>query len=322
MHMIPRSTHVCLVSEQPLPNLTPALDNQFGADRVILLESPHMQPRATNLANVLGRHGRQVVRQTIDDRGDLAAFRAQVNAVLREFPDALLNATGGLKTMSILAFDAFRAAGQPIFYVERDNRLIWLHPLERPGQRLLGNLGLEDYFAAFGQTLTSLSRQPDCKDGGPAWIDRLQQLPPPGQGDHNRLGTRFESLVYRVCQQIIASRHDQTCIDLAWSVRAAGAIEDEFDIVLVRDNVLHLIECKHSNGANLNHFLNKLDNLRRKRGITARAALVTTADVPVKGGHVQRAKEAGILLLGRRDLPRLRPSLAEWMGLQQPTAVR
>lgn len=313
------TTHVCLVSDQPLPNLTPALDADFGATRIVLLESPHMKARANAIEHVLQRFGRTVTRRPIDDRGDLLAFRRAIETLLLEFPDALLNATGGLKTMSILAFDAFRAAGQPVFYVERDNRLLWLNPPERPGQRLTGSLRLEDYFSAFGQKLAKLNRQPEATDGGNAWLNRLTQLPPPGHGDHNRIGTRFESLVFRICQQATGLLAGGPPTDLAWGVKTAGAIPDEFDVVLVRDNVLHLIECKHSNGANLNGFLNKLDNLRRKRGITARAALITTARIRNDGGHAQRAKESGILLLGHNALNNLPRQLADWIA-GSPTA--
>ena len=311
--------HVCLVSDQPLPNLTPALDPHFGAARIVLLESPHMQARANAIEHVLRGFGRTVTRRSIDDRGDLLAFRRAIETLLVEFPDALLNATGGLKTMSILAFDAFRAAGQPVFYVERDNRLLWLNPPERPGQRLTGTLRLEDYFIAFGQTLSKANRQPDSQDGGNAWLNKLKYLPAPGHGDHHHVGTRFESLIFRACQQAADLHAGGPAIDLAWGVKTAGTIPDEFDVVLVRDNVLHLIECKHSNGANLNGFLNKLDNLRRKRGITARAALITTARIPTGGGHAQRARESGILLLGQDSLHNMPSRLADWMaGILSP----
>jgi hypothetical protein len=307
-------TLVCLVSEQPLPNLTAALDPRIGRDRIVLLESPRMRERADALAQVLEKHPRTVMRRTIDDSGDLPRFRAEIERMLGEFPGAALNATGGLKTMSILAFDAFRAAERPVFYVERDNRLIWLNPIDRPQLRLPGTLGLRDYFAAFGQRILQAQTEPDKSDGGVAMLDRLRDLPPPGNGDHNHVGQRFESLVFRATQAAARESGKPAHTEIAWGVKTAGPNEDEFDIVAVRDNVLHLVECKHSKAADLNSFLNKLDNLRRKRGITARAALVTTAPVPPNGGHARRARNSGILLLGRDSLPNLRQRLAFWLA--------
>lgn len=63
--------------------------------------------------------------------------------------------------MSILAYDVWREANRPVFYVERDNRVLWLNPVERAQTRVRGGLGLEDYFAAFGQQLVHWRNQPD-----------------------------------------------------------------------------------------------------------------------------------------------------------------
>lgn len=308
------TTHVCLVSEQPLPNLTAALDAKLGCRHVVLLESPRMKARADALEDVLARHRLAVSRRPVDDSGDLPRFRADVDAVLHEFPTAALNATGGLKTMSILAFDAFRAAGQPVFYVERDNRLIWLDPIDRPQARLHGTLGLHDYFAAFGQRISEHRTEPAANDGGEAMLKRLHNLPAAGHGDHEHIGERFESLVFRAMRIAAGQAGTDMHTDIAWGVKIAGETTDEFDVVAVRDNVLYLVECKNVKGAGFNAFLNKLDNLRRKRGLTARAALVTTAHIPAHGGNARRARDSGILLIGRDGLAGLRQHLAGWLA--------
>jgi hypothetical protein len=46
-------THVVLVSEQPTPNITPALDPEVSPQEVIMLVSPNMQQRANWLTEVL-----------------------------------------------------------------------------------------------------------------------------------------------------------------------------------------------------------------------------------------------------------------------------
>lgn len=303
------STQICLVSDQPLPNLLPALSPALACRRAVLLATPQMTSRADSLADALARHGIEVIRTTTQSE-NLEVFRRQVTELASTYPDAMLNATGGLKTMSIMAFDVFRSASRPVFYVERDNRLIWLSPSDRPASQLPGVLGLQDYFAAFGQVISAAERHPLDGDGGMGMLARPSALPPPGPG---RAGQQFESLVFRAMRTALDEVGSKPT-EVAWGVKVSGTSTDEFDVVAVRDNVLYLIECKHAGGAGLNGFLNKLENLRRQRGITARAALVTTASVPTNGGHAQRASDNGILLLSRRDLPKLVERLVAWLS--------
>jgi hypothetical protein len=151
-----------LVSAQATPNLTPALDPAVRPDRAILLVSPDMARRADWLQAVLARRGIRVDRWTIDDAWDLEHVQFRVLELLEAERELIgvggiaLNATGGTKPMVIAAFDAFRAYELPIFYVHPEHdRLIWLHPSERPNVDLADRVQLDDFLAAHGATLVA-----------------------------------------------------------------------------------------------------------------------------------------------------------------------
>lgn len=310
----PFDSQVCIVSDQPLPNLMPALDSGIGRDRVVLLETPRMAARADALEKVLAGRGRQVFRRPVPDDGNLPAFRRCTEAVLAEFPDSALNATGGQKTMSLLAFDVWRAAGRPVFYVERDNRLIWLHPVDAPQGVVQGHVGVAEYFAAFGQSLQAAHREPDPADGAAERCGGIR-VPRPRRGDPQQAGRKLESQVFRIAREALALSGPRDRGEILWGVRTAGDCPDELDIVAVRDGVLFIIECKNTHHReNFNVFLNKLETMRQKRGLTARAALVTTAPVDPAGGIAKRAREANILLIGQDGLSRLRETLRRWFA--------
>ncbi len=150
-------THLCLVSAQATPNLTPALDPATAPRRVILLVSPDMQRRAEWLAAVLKPRGIRCETWPIADAWDLEQVQQRVLELLeREValisPRAIaLNATGGTKPMSIGAYEAFRAYDLPIFYVhpERD-RLIWMSPQGQAPVDLDNRLRLDAFLVAHG----------------------------------------------------------------------------------------------------------------------------------------------------------------------------
>jgi hypothetical protein len=100
------ATHLCLVSAQATPNLTPVLDPALGPQRVILLVSPEMERRAEWLEAVLRRYSVCAARWLIRDPWDLEHVQTRVLELLEgergsgEAQGIALNATGGTKPMS------------------------------------------------------------------------------------------------------------------------------------------------------------------------------------------------------------------------------
>ncbi len=173
-------THLCLVSAQATPNITPASDPAVAPRRVILLVSPDMRQRAAWLEEVLKRRGLKVDQWPIDDPWDVEQVQTRVLELLEHERDALaekriaLNATGGTKPMSIAAYEAFRAYELPIFYVhpERD-RLIWLHPQDLPPRDLADRVKLDAFLAAHGAGVEGEPNRPPADTGNLALAETL-----------------------------------------------------------------------------------------------------------------------------------------------------
>jgi hypothetical protein len=149
--------HLCLVSAQATPNITPAGDPAVAPRRVVLLVSPDTRRRAEWLAQVLNRRGLRVRQWSIDDPWDVEHVQIRVLELLESEREAVaaksiaLNATGGTKPMSIAAYEAFRAYELPIFFVHPEkDRLIWLHPDGLPSLELADRVRLDAFLAAHG----------------------------------------------------------------------------------------------------------------------------------------------------------------------------
>ena len=148
--------HLALVSNQAVPNITPALDPASRPREVTLMVSPDMQQQAEWLTGVLRTTGIEVSHWPITDAWDIQHIHNRVLdwMAAHEKEQVALNATGGTKPMSIAAYEAFRAMDQPIFYVhpERD-RLIWMHPADLPAFDLADKIRLPQFLQAHGATL-------------------------------------------------------------------------------------------------------------------------------------------------------------------------
>jgi hypothetical protein len=152
------STHLILVSAQPIPNLTPILDDSLRPQKVIMLVSPDMQERSKALENIYKPRGISVERCPIDNPWDADHISDQILELLTQYPDGdiALNATGGTKLMSIAAYEAFRSCQLPIFYIHPEqDRLIWLSP-KKPAVDLADRLKLGDYLTAYGASTVEI----------------------------------------------------------------------------------------------------------------------------------------------------------------------
>jgi len=154
-------SHLCLISGQPTPNLTPLLDRAFRPEKAIFLVSPDMNLQAEWLKQAVQPSGVGVRFHRIDDAWDIEHVHDRVLALLEETGMAgiALNATGGTKPMSIAAYEVFRGLDLPIFYVHpQTDRVVWMHPADRPGFGIEDRVRLPQFLQAHGVTLLSRNR--------------------------------------------------------------------------------------------------------------------------------------------------------------------
>lgn len=144
--------HICLVSDQPIPNLVPVLIERPAG--VVLLVSPEKQNQAEWLRDVLKSHGIRVITREIAAYDFDPTLRV-CEELLRQAKDAELelNVTGGTKVVALAAFHAFASTGHRIFYQNTaDAEIIDLAPVA-VRMPLSGNhLTVRDYLTAYGFT--------------------------------------------------------------------------------------------------------------------------------------------------------------------------
>lgn len=162
------STHVCLVSRQPLPNLLGALALRPAI--VVLLVTSEERVVGQRLQAQLEKHGIWCRCEEIlayDARG----VRAACERLLLEPPKApiVLNATGGTKVAALAAVAAFQEAGDAAFYVNTDAQQIqWLLPAGREPAPLTVRLTIADYLTAHGFAI--------ARDDGPRDAEQRRVL--------------------------------------------------------------------------------------------------------------------------------------------------
>ena len=155
----PIRTHLCLVSEQVLPNLIPALDPALRPEKLILATSERYANNAALLQEALQKEGIAVEQMPIPDPFDFASLRECFHALALAEEGIVANITCGTKPMSVAAHDAFVRADRPVFYIN-DASLMWFHDAGRPPHNLANTLSLEQFLAVHGTDVTHIIREP------------------------------------------------------------------------------------------------------------------------------------------------------------------
>lgn len=157
---VSRHTHVCLISDQPIPNLLPLLLEK--PDKAVFLVSPEMTTQAERLKKVLQPSGIQIETREISAYDFEHALGVCQSMLDESHPVPLcLNITGGTKIAALAAFQAFSSARQRIIYCDTfGHRLLTLAP-QHDDQPVPDNLiSFRDCLTAYGIPPISDGRPP------------------------------------------------------------------------------------------------------------------------------------------------------------------
>lgn len=150
--------HVCLVSDQPIPNLTTVL--QFKPDTVILLSTEERSKEAKRLEKVIRQKCANVTTREIKAY-DINNVVWVCDALIKEYKkeNVSLNITGGTKIGTLGTFQTFYSSGNPIFYVNTyDNEIIKVSPNEEKIP-INVNISIKDYLAVYGFNISEYVKE-------------------------------------------------------------------------------------------------------------------------------------------------------------------
>jgi len=149
-----KQIHVCLVSDQPIPNLIPLKITGLSPEKVILLVSPDKKIQADRIEGVIKSWKIDTERHPISPF-DLESGRDTCLDILTRIEDkeVILNVTGGTKIMALAAFEVFREMKRPILYIDTQNREI--QRIHHTSEKLAFEsvLKIKPYLASYGQKI-------------------------------------------------------------------------------------------------------------------------------------------------------------------------
>lgn len=380
--------HVCLVSDQTLANLIPALMER--PDRIVLVATAEMKRRNQDihLREILATHG--LAAESVEDAPDvsLVRIRRYAEALAQALREAhgkagiTLNATGGTKLMMLGFVEVFQRDGARIIYTDTAHRRIeeigrdtvtpMQNALDVPAYlaaqhmkfdradsddpsaraaveqrasltrfigecapRLQAGIKILNGIVAGALKRNSSTNQDELADPrftlrNGAWGDFARLL---GRADKLGLIEWQDGAAEGRIADLESARYlnggwleeyAYLCLgacrpfDVRMGVHRAGADAElnEFDVLVAHFNQLLFVECKTANYLNqigqANQVAYKVDSLgRQARGFFGETWLLSAISPPAE--LIDRARDAGIRVIGPDEIPRLDSLVAEWV---------
>lgn len=144
--------HLCLLSEQPSPNICPLFDSRVAASEVVFVVSPQQRNAVEAMEKLLKPRGIKVSTLAIENAYNFQLVLEHIEQKIQQLKGQplLINATGGTKPMSIAAHMAGFNHNIPVYYIQND-RLFWLYaPEAREDFDLENRLKLREFLIAHG----------------------------------------------------------------------------------------------------------------------------------------------------------------------------
>ena len=175
--------HVCLVSQQTVPNLFPIMAPEFQPERVLLCVTDDMKEEAADLRKAISRYPSVKAEEIrISDPFNIESTFNEISQWLdtrgkelsSEGLSIALNATGGTKPMVLGSVYAFDIAGLPVFYYGRGSvELLRLGKMEKFTLKI-SKWSLDAYLLAYGyKPASSISPVLPISDDLKAFADEV-----------------------------------------------------------------------------------------------------------------------------------------------------
>jgi hypothetical protein len=262
---------VCLVGEQPIPNLLPIL--YFNPSRVLLVKTETTYKVSENLKKVILCHSPESRKEVLEIS---VARPYSIDDVVKEIAshvdesgnDVMFNLTGGTKPMSLAAFECARKKSAPICYLQSES----------------GKSLLDQYKFSENGDLEHISTEEIPELLTIAMHLEAHGLKTKSQNIENResKGRKFE--------EYVANALKKMCSEVVMNVGTESKVEA--DILFRVGNQFGIAELKTGKSGGKKAALEQLSLLshRESLGIYAKRFLIINSDLV--GSHVGKIAEA------------------------------
>jgi len=321
---------VSVISQQTIPNLLLIKEFKDSTDDHIfittnMMESPDnpagSKSRSIERAAFLeeGSTQRIIVRE--DEWQDITLKLKTIQ--LDNNARYIVNLTGGTKVMTLAIYEFFAQPGNSIYYIPfPKNEYHEVYPSKsNPVHKLKSRCNLYEYLAANGLHYQQTSNPVASPEETALFFERVKSYDfdlnkiPEIQFAHDMLaperksyfsGGWFEEYVYNLLRDKLKLNNKNIVLNAELLRSPYDKLTgNEFDVIFISDNTLHVIECKASMGQNpysiknnMDRFTHKLSAITKDFGLKVNTYILTLTNLRKGNIDYQESLENRRKILG------------------------
>lgn len=318
---------VSIISDHLIPNYQLYLHKEDEIDEHILLVTPKMDKRgiADNFTMVLG-YDKDISVVDIDNFTDFELIKENLTQQIHPSDEVnyIVNLTGGSKMISMAVYDFFRDKKANMYYIGiGDDSCQQIYPVQKEQEKFDISISLENYLKLYGLNIEytneliksnretkALFKRVMQADGNAASIREIREvfnlktdkLTP----EQTYLkGQWFEEYTYQLLKKTLNIPDSQIAFNVKIKRNSMDrTIDNEYDVMYLKDNNLYVVECKSSLGKKserkpkLENVLYKLFAVTKDMGLRVTPILSALVPLQQEAWLAKRCDILGIKLIG------------------------
>ena len=230
-----------------------------------------------------------VIKMDEDSFGGLTKVNALIDEHSQNYEDLYINITDGLANVGVILSDEFRAKGANILTYDRyDNEYNLLTLNSMKNYKMQTSIPIKDHLLLKDVEITKLQDMSFAQKYEKSLniffekyeADRLLYIA--SDEEEKALGTKptgflYEYYIYNLIKEL---GFDDILLGVKVKDKRLDGIylENEYDILMMKNNHLHMIECKYLKTLDTTALLYKLDSVRESLDEDANILIVTDED--------------------------------------------
>lgn len=316
---------VSIISEHLIPNYHLFLHFTNDIDEHVLITTSKMESYATNFVELLNPE-KKVSKLILDDFSNFETVNKNlINSNLAIENEYIVNITGGTKIISLAVFNYFRERKSLIYYVAiGTNSCQQIYPNQKLPEEFNHQLSLIDYLSLYGFSIeksNKLFKNPsdtkqlfakvETQKYNALSVYEIRDAFTKNEQKANSQqllylkGLWFEEYMYNLIKEKLHLKDTQMALNVKVKRNKDQTnVDNEFDLMFVKNNKLYVVECKSSIGEKKDHkkniesYLYKLAAAVKDLGLQVIPILAIIGEVEKHEGIVNRAEILRIQTIG------------------------
>lgn len=271
-------------------------------------------------------------------KDDLENLKLCANYISSLGGEIFVNITDGNASIGLVLAQSLLKTGAKILVYDKNTNTYSIHTNEKILKcKLTHNIDIKNHLRLKGLEIKSFSSSFELILRKDIILELAKDLPRLKRYANNEPDSKYQALIEKLPKKAQKTSYIQGSIFeefIYWTIKdnlkiddimtgvkvdLSPNVENEFDVLIMKDNHLHILECKFSHNFELNAYLYKMDSMIKHIDSDAKAMIVSIGNKPINNANLKRGDlvKTYIFSTNKFDKEQFLSCVMVWFGLER-----